>query len=126
VTLPSSVHCGSIGIRWFGPTKKILQQGKTIIVTGVASGIAFCSMTRYGRFVSMLKFDLPDYRIVQDTHFSLGCASAGTGKAGEADPIETMSISTRPNQTRQRRRCSTSASRPAFCMPSARPISRPD
>jgi|GEM_PF-2598398 len=89
VTFPSPVHCGSTGIRWFGPAKKILQQGKTIIVTGVASGIAFCSMTQYGRFVSMLKLDLSDYRIVQDTHFSLGGASGGTGKAGEADPIET-------------------------------------
>ena len=37
----------------------------------------------------MLNLDLPDYRIVQDTHFSLGGASGGTGKAGEADPIET-------------------------------------
>ena len=37
----------------------------------------------------MLKLDLPDYRIVQDTHFSFGGASGGTGKAGEADPIET-------------------------------------
>ena len=46
-------------------------------------------MTQFGRFVSMLKLDLPDYRIVQDTHFSLGGASSGTGRAGEADPIET-------------------------------------
>ncbi|MGR3291065.1 MAG: OsmC family protein, partial [Paracoccaceae bacterium] len=42
-----------------------------------------------GRFASMLKLDLPAYRIVQDTHFSLGGASGGTGMAGEADPVET-------------------------------------
>lgn len=57
--------------------------------TYISAGIGFCFMTQFGRFVSMLKLDLPDYRIVQDTHFSLGGASGGTGKAGEADPIET-------------------------------------
>lgn len=57
--------------------------------TLISAGIGFCFMTQFGRFVSMLKLDLPDYRIVQDTHFSLGGASAGTGKPGEADPIET-------------------------------------
>ena len=57
--------------------------------TLISAGIGFCFMTQFGRFVSMLKLDLPDYRIVQDTHFSLGGASGGTGKAGEADPLET-------------------------------------
>ncbi|MDE0112035.1 MAG: OsmC family protein [Albidovulum sp.] len=57
--------------------------------TLISAGTGFCFMTQFGRFVSMLKLDLPDYRIVQDTHFSLGGASGGTGKAGEADPIET-------------------------------------
>ena len=57
--------------------------------TLISAGIGFCFMTQFGRFVSMLKLDLPDYRIVQDTHFSLGGASGNTGKAGEADPIET-------------------------------------
>ncbi|MEM6726985.1 MAG: OsmC family protein [Pseudomonadota bacterium] len=55
----------------------------------ISAGIGFCFMTQFGRFVSMLDLDLRDYRIVQDTHFSLGGASGGTGKAGEADPIET-------------------------------------
>ena len=55
----------------------------------ISAGIGFCFMTQFGRFASMLKLDLPDYRIAQDTHFSLGGASGGTGKAGEADPIET-------------------------------------
>ncbi|XYK79016.1 MAG: OsmC family protein [Labrenzia sp.] len=57
--------------------------------TLISAGIGFCFMTQFGRFVSMLKLDLPDYRIVQDTHFSLGGASGGTGKAGEAQPVET-------------------------------------
>lgn len=57
--------------------------------TLISAGIGFCFMTQFGRFVSMLKLDLPDYRIVQDTHFSLGGASGRTGKAGTADPIET-------------------------------------
>lgn len=55
----------------------------------ISAGIGFCFMTQFGRFVSMLKLDLNDYRIVQDTHFSLGGASGGTGAVGEADPIET-------------------------------------
>jgi hypothetical protein len=46
-------------------------------------------MTQFGRFVSMMKKDLEEYRIVQDTHFSLGGASGGTGVAGTADPVET-------------------------------------
>jgi organic hydroperoxide reductase OsmC/OhrA/uncharacterized OsmC-like protein len=57
--------------------------------TLISAGIGFCFMTQFGRFVSMLKLDLPDYRIVQDTHLSLGGASGGTGLAGSAAPIET-------------------------------------
>jgi len=56
--------------------------------TLISAGIAFCFMTQFGRLASMLKLDLPSYRIVQDSHFSLGGASGGTGKAGEADPVE--------------------------------------
>lgn len=71
--------------------------------TLISAGIGFCFMTQFGRFVSMLKLDLPDYRIVQDTHFSLGGASGGTGKAGEADPIETHVYleSSEPDETAQ-------------------------
>lgn len=57
--------------------------------TLISAGIAFCFMTQFGRLASMLKLDLPSYRIIQDSHFSLGGASGDTGKAGEADPIET-------------------------------------
>ena len=57
--------------------------------TLMSAGIGFCFMTQFGRFVSMLKLDLPDYRIVQDTHFSLGGASGNTGQAGTSDPVET-------------------------------------
>ncbi len=55
----------------------------------ISAGVGFCFMTQFGRFVSMLKLDLKDYRLVQDTHFSLGGASGATGKPGEADPVET-------------------------------------
>ncbi len=57
--------------------------------TLISAGIGFCFMTQFGRFVSMLNLDLPGYRIVQDTHFSLGGASGETGQAGQADAIET-------------------------------------
>lgn len=55
----------------------------------ISAGIGFCFMTQFGRFVSMLNLNLDAYRIVQDTHFSLGGASGGTGVAGAADPVET-------------------------------------
>jgi len=57
--------------------------------TYISAGVAFCFMTQFGRFVKMLDLDLEEYRVVQDSHFSLGGASGGTGKAGEADPLET-------------------------------------
>lgn len=57
--------------------------------TLISAGIGFCFMTQFGRFVSMLNLDLPEYRIAQDTHFSLGGASGGSRQPGEADPIET-------------------------------------
>ncbi|MDH3233390.1 MAG: OsmC family peroxiredoxin [Alphaproteobacteria bacterium] len=57
--------------------------------TYVSAGIGFCFMTQFGRYVSMMKKTMDDYRIVQDTHFSLGGASGGTGQAGAADPVET-------------------------------------
>ncbi|MGI9391003.1 MAG: OsmC family protein [Boseongicola sp.] len=58
-------------------------------VSFISAGIGFCFMTQFGRMASMEALDLPHYSIVQDTHFSLGGASGGTGKAGEADPVET-------------------------------------
>lgn len=55
----------------------------------VSAGIAFCFMTQLGRYASIAKKSFADYRIVQDTQFSLGGASGGSGAAGEADPVET-------------------------------------
>lgn len=55
----------------------------------IAAGIGFCFMTQLGRYAKILRKDLKSYRIVQDVHFSLGGASGGTGKPGEADPVET-------------------------------------
>jgi uncharacterized OsmC-like protein len=57
--------------------------------TYISAGIAFCFMTQLGRYAKIAKKDLRDYRIVQDTHFSLGGASGKTGRPGEADPVET-------------------------------------
>jgi len=57
--------------------------------TYVSAGIGFCFMTQFGRYVSMMKKAMDDYRIVQDTRFSLGGASGGTGRAGTAEPVET-------------------------------------
>jgi organic hydroperoxide reductase OsmC/OhrA len=55
----------------------------------MAAGIAFCFMTQLGRYASIAGRNLDAYRVVQDTHFSLGGASGGTGEAGAADPVET-------------------------------------
>lgn len=57
--------------------------------TYISAGIGFCFMTQFGRYAKMMKSDLREYRIVQNSHFSAGGASQGTGKAGEADPLET-------------------------------------
>ena len=71
--------------------------------TLISAGIGFCFMTQFGRFISMLKLDLPDYRIIQDSHFSLGGASGNTGKPGEADPLETHVFlqTSEPDETAQ-------------------------
>jgi len=55
----------------------------------ISAGIGLCFMTQLGRFSHMAKLPLEGYRVIQDTHFSLGGASGGTGKAGEAMPVET-------------------------------------
>jgi len=54
-----------------------------------SAGVGFCFMTQFGRYAKIAKKELAEYRIVQDTHFSLGGASSGTGKPGESDRIET-------------------------------------
>ncbi|HEX6300913.1 MAG TPA: OsmC family protein [Acidimicrobiia bacterium] len=53
--------------------------------TYLAAGIGFCFMTQFGRYASITKKRLDEYRIVQDTHFS----EAAGGAPGRADPIET-------------------------------------
>ncbi len=55
----------------------------------ISAGIGFCFMTQFGRYAKIMKKDLQEYRIIQDTHFSLGGASGGTGQAGKADSVET-------------------------------------
>ena len=53
--------------------------------TYLAAGIGFCFMTQFGRYASITKKRLDEYRIVQDTHFS---APGGVAPGG-ADPVET-------------------------------------
>lgn len=55
----------------------------------ISAGIGLCFMTQMGRFAKMAKLPLTGYSIIQDTHFSLGGASGGTGQAGIAQPVET-------------------------------------
>lgn len=57
--------------------------------TYISAGIAFCFMTQLGRYAKAVKKNIHDYRILQDSHFSLAGASDGTGKAGSAAPLET-------------------------------------
>lgn len=57
--------------------------------TLISAGVAFCFMTQFGRYATIAKKQLTRYRIIQDSHFSAGGASGGTGAAGEADPMET-------------------------------------
>jgi organic hydroperoxide reductase OsmC/OhrA len=55
----------------------------------ISAGIGLCFMTQMGRFSKMAKLPLTGYAIIQDTHFSLGGASGGTGQAAVAQPVET-------------------------------------
>lgn len=54
----------------------------------VAAGIAFCFMTQLGRYAKIVRRNLDEYRVIQDTYFPPGGASAGDA-AGAADPVET-------------------------------------
>ena len=66
------------------------EDGRAPDANSLASaGLGFCFMTQFGRLASMLRLDLSEYRIVQDTHFSPGGASGGTGLPGSAGPVET-------------------------------------
>jgi len=58
-------------------------------VSYISAGIGFCFMTQLGRYAAILRKNLDECRIVQDTHFSVGGATGGTGTSGEADPVET-------------------------------------
>ena len=55
----------------------------------ISAGIGFCFMTQFGRYAKIVKKPLAECRILQETHFSLGGASGGTGRPGETDPVET-------------------------------------
>ena len=51
----------------------------------LAAGIGFCFMTQFGRYASITKKRLDEYRIVQDTHFAPG----NPDTPGRAEPVET-------------------------------------
>lgn len=55
----------------------------------LAAGLGFCFMTQFGRYASITKKRLDEYRIVQDIHFAPGGATGGSGEPGKADPVET-------------------------------------
>ncbi|HSG95222.1 MAG TPA: OsmC family peroxiredoxin, partial [Afifellaceae bacterium] len=55
----------------------------------ISAGIGFCFMTQFGRYAKIVRKPLVEYRILQDTRFSLGGASGGTGEPGNTDPVET-------------------------------------
>ena len=74
--------------------------------TLISAGIGFCFMTQFGRFVSMLNLDLPDYRIVQDTHFSLGGLLEERGNQVRLTLLKHMSILRQPKLIRLRKKCS--------------------
>lgn len=58
-------------------------------VSYMSAGIAFCFMTQLGRYAKIMKKNLDQYKVIQDTHFSPGGASGGTGNPGHADAVET-------------------------------------
>ena len=80
----------------------------------MAAGIAFCFMTQHGRYAKIMKKDLHEYRVVQDTHFSLGGASGGTGEAGLADAVETHVYLDTPESEEFARRCLDMAEQTCF------------
>ncbi len=57
--------------------------------TYLAAGLAFCFMTQFGRYATITRKQLDDYRLVQDLELSLGGASGGTGRAGAASAVRT-------------------------------------
>ena len=60
--------------------------------TYISAGIAFCFMSHCTMVPQQTMADRgrpTGLRVVEDTHFSLGGASGGTGRPGTADPVET-------------------------------------
>lgn len=54
--------------------------------TLISAGLGFCFMTQFGRYATITKKQLDSYRIVQNTHFSVG---HGPGQRGRMEPVET-------------------------------------
>jgi hypothetical protein len=64
------------------PRLRTLQEVRNMLAERVAKW-------PLGRYAGIARKELGSYRIVQDTHFSLGGASGGTGVAGTANAVET-------------------------------------
>ena len=62
----------------------------------VAAGIAFCFMTQQGRYATIVRKELPDYRVVQDLHLSTGSIPGAPERSAVADPVETHVYLTTP------------------------------
>jgi uncharacterized OsmC-like protein len=55
----------------------------------ISAGLGFCFMTQIGRFAKIMKQDLGDYRIIQDTRFSVGDPTAAPPVGGRAEAPHT-------------------------------------
>ncbi len=59
----------------------------------ISAGIAFCFMTQFGRYASIVRKPLKSYSVVQDTHFSTLGSGDGSGRgegSGRMDAVETF------------------------------------
>ena len=55
----------------------------------MAAGVAFCFMTQLGRYAAIVKGELPQYGVVQDTRYSCGNASSAEGTSGATGAVQT-------------------------------------
>jgi len=55
----------------------------------MAAGVAFCFMTQLGRYAAIVKRELPQYGVVQDTCYSHGNASSAEDTSGTTGAVQT-------------------------------------
>ncbi|HIE95287.1 MAG TPA: OsmC family peroxiredoxin [Acidobacteria bacterium] len=76
----------------------------------MAAGVAFCFMTQLGRFATIMKHELPGYRVVQDTHFRPGAED----RPGTAGPVATHVFLDTPDGADFARHCLDMAEQTCF------------